>query len=554
MDVSHTQPRRLTRDPTILAAGLTSNLLGLALPLAIIQVYDRIIPREGFQTLTVLAFGLVTAALADLAVRQARSRLIAAAGARFELAAYTRAFRALLQRDARFDALDPGTLHDRIASIELIRRHNSSEMTAAMLDVPFIALFIGVMTLISPVMGGAICALAAVSITAIWLQRRQVLRLNADRRDRDRRRHSFLVETLRGIEMIKGLGIEAQMQRRYEKLMAVNAWITARLSGRISLTQGTTAAIGLLAPALMSCVGAALVLRGEMSVGAVAAIVLLTGRVIQPLLRIEALVAGGRDLRTAQAHVAELTRDHDDRLFPVTPGRIDRIDLRRVALAADPDAAPHLRGLTLSLQRGDCVALSGDDGSGRSLLLRALAGLVPPAEGRIMVDGIPMGRIDPDALASRVAYLRSDYTMLDGTLLENLTGFEVEAHRDAALALTRELGIDGFLAQHPAGLSMKLAANAAGALPASVHDAVFLIAGLARQPDVILFDEANANLDHQIDRAMIEVLRRRIPDAITVLVTRRPSYLALAGRHLAVTKGGLIEAVPADLSPRETDR
>ena len=511
---------RLARDPVIMAASLTSNVLGLALPVAIIQVYDRIIPRAGYQTLAALTGLLVAAALADFAVRTARSRLMAAAGTRFERAAYAMAFDNLLRPGS--EAAGQGTLHDRLASIDLVRAHNSSEMAAAILDLPFIVLFVAAIALISPLMGLAICGIAAGSVAIMWLQRRGILRLNAERRARDRRRHAFLVETLRGIETVKSLGVEAQMQRRYEKLMRVNAGITRDLSDRVSFTHGTTAAIGLLSPALMSCVGAWLVLDASMTVGAVAAIVLLTGRVIQPLLRIEALFAGGRDLVQARENVTQLTAR-----LPTQGAAVAQIE--RLAFAEDGADEP------IVLQRGDCIAVEAPAAE-QARLMRLLSGQ-PVRSGALWVDGRAAEDCDPADLTRRIAWLRSDYTMLDGTLEENLTGFD-PACRDAAIGLARALGIDRFISHHPDGLGMSLAARKANGLPKSVHDAIFLVAGLAHGPDVVLFDAANAGLDHETDRRMIEVLRDLCPRAIVVLVTRRPSYRMLATRVLQWTEGG----------------
>jgi len=198
--------------------------------------------------------------------------------------------------------------------------------------------------------------------------------------------------------MIKSLGIERLLQRRYEKLMSGTAEITHDMSGRINLT------------------------------------VLLTGRVIQPLLRIEALVAGERDIRQAEEIVADL--------------------------------------------------------------------------------------------------------------LHNLTAFEIDKHQKVAFELAEELGIGDFIAQHANGLSLKLAARTASSLPASIHDGVVLISGLVKSPDVILFDEANAGLDRKFDLNMIEILRKRIPDCIIVMVTHRPSYIAIANRHISIEQGQLIEADP----------
>lgn len=533
--------RRLRRNPHIVVASLCANVLGLALPLAMIHVYDRIIPREGYATLAVLAAGLATAALADFMIRLARGRLMATASNRFETEAYHRAFRNLLENSTRLKNVGPGVLHDHVESIERVRKHHASEAAAAMLDLPFIVLFIAVMALISPLLGVKVCVLALLSMGIVWFQRRKILELNTFRQNRDQQRHSFLMEAIDGVEMIKSLGIEDLMQRRYERLMSVNAVITHDLSRRVTLTQGITSSIGLMAPVLMAGVGSFLVIGGQMSVGGVAASVLLTGRVIQPMLRIEALLAGEADVKRSEKQTNELLQTDAGSSGVKKIDQIGDIVLHDVTIAPHSNQKPLFENVSLSLRRGDCIALVGADGCGRSTLLSVLAGRIRPTSGTVHINGLTLDDINPEVLCDRISTLSPDYTMLDGTLLENLTAFDVPRHQTQAFKLAEELGISSFISHHADGLSLQVAARNANSLPKAIHDGVVLISGLVRCPDVILFDEANVGLDRSIDQNMLQVLRRRIPDAIIVMVTHRPSYMALANRVLRIKDGHLIE-------------
>ena len=546
--------RRLRRNPHIVIASLAANLLGLALPLTMIQVYDRIIPKQGFETLTVLSLGLLGAAIAEFGIRMARGHLMAIAGVRFETYAYEEAFRRMLLFGTAQGQYDQGTYHDKIASIERVRKHHGSDAATALLDVPFIIVFVAVMSLISPLLGLAICGFTILSLGVVWFQRGRILELNHDRQDRDRRRHSFLIETLEGIEMIKSLGIEALMQRRYERLMSVSTWITHEISGRINITQGITAAVGLMAPVFMSGIGSMLVLSGQMSVGGLAAAVLLTGRVIQPTLRIEALLAGERDTKRSEQDVQDLVAASTPHQGTRDLDRITEISMQNVSLVPGDDGKRVLRNMTFTLRKGDCAVIGGGEGSGRSLFLSLIAGHHAASSGRVLINGRPIGDFAGDALDRRITLLSAEFTLLEGTLLENMTAFEVARHSEAAFALSEELGIKDFISRHSDGLSMRVAARAATSLPKSVHDSILIISGLVRGPDVILFDEANAGLDRETDLRMIEVLRRRRPESIIVMVTHRPSYKALANRHFLLRDGILTEktliATPRQVASR----
>ncbi len=518
-----------------------ANLLGLAMPIVMIQVYDRIIPNEAFETLTALAIGLTLAIVADNAIRIARGQILALAGARFEVQAYDRAFEKLLSVVSTSDKDEsPGTLYNRLMSIERVRAFHTSAAAAALLDIPFIVIFIALMALIAPALGATILALVLIVFVTVQTLRRKVLHLNIERQEMDGRRHSFLVETLAGIEMIKSLGVEDFMERRYERLMSGAAPLSAELSRRVQFIQGVTGAIGMLAPVLTAGVGSLLVINDQMTVGGMAAAVLLTGRIIQPALRIEALITGEQDLKRSEREYVELMEASETEASIDTLMKVDQIELSDVVWKVEGSDAPIIDKVSLKLERGDCLAILGGEGSGRTVLLSLIAGFLKPELGTVHVNGEPIDRYSLESRARRISLLTRNHSLLEGTLLENITAFQEDLYLEEALALTAELGIDEFISRHPSGLSMKVSGTNSSGLPVSVHDGVLLIAGLVSRPDVILFDEANAGLDHKADQQMIRILKTRRKDCITLLVTHRPSYLALATQVLELVNGKLI--------------
>lgn len=544
--------RSLRWNPHVVLASLSASLLGLTLPLLMIQVYDRIIPNSGLSTLSALAVGLAAASLLDFIVRRAQGHIVSRAGLSFEFEAHEAAFAQLLHVGADpFDRRSPGDTYDKLASIDRIRQHYCSPATSALLDIPFLLIFLALLTLISPVFGASVIALATASVGAVWALRRRILQLKAERQDRDRRRHSFLVETLTGIEMIKSFGIEEPLTRRYERLMAGSSLITAKLTGRINFLHAVMGTIGITAPVIMSGLGTLLVMQEKMSIGGLAASVLLTGRIIQPVLRIEALLAGEQDIRHSEADFRELLSKNPRAAGDLPVGSVETLKLNNLNWAASPDTPLILRDVSITLHRGDCVLLNGASRSGRSSLLGLIAGHLLPSGGDIWINGLPMEKCDPVEVNRRIRVLSCEYNMLEGTLMENLTGFDEEHYRDKAFELARELGIDKHISRHAEGLRMRVSSNLTGSLARSLHDAVFLISSLATEPDVILFDEANVGLDHLLDKNFLEMLRRRVPNAIIVMVSNRPAYQKLANRHLLLAHGTVTEVANPNLQTEQ---
>lgn len=524
------------------AASLASNLFALAVPIALLQVYDRVIPNAGTATLSTLAIGLVIFGAADFAVRISRGHLIGRTGLNFEVAAHDRAIDRLFHAGADpFWRGSGAALTDRFAAIETLRRRHAGEAGLAVLDLPFIVVFLGVLFVISPAIAAAVLAVTAVAAITVWLRWRRIAALSRERTDCDHRRHAFLTESLGGIEEIRSLGAEASMARRYERLMGCSVHLTRELTASITLLQGLVGAVALIAPALVASLGAWLVIVDQMTVGGLAAAILLTGRIVQPTLRLNALMVGEHDVAAAEGDLVELLEAPILDCGGAPVRRIETIQLRDVGWDGGNNASPVLNGLSLDLRRGDCISIEGEDGSGRSTLLSILAGHRRPDRGLVLINEQQIETLDPVTLASRVALLSPEQEILPGSLAENLTAFEPGIRSDEAEALARDLGISQALAVHHSGLTTRTGVKGSHGLPKATRDGITLVAGLVKRPDLILFDEANSNLDAKIDVALLEVLRRRLPDAITVLVTYRPSFRRLAQRRFVLSDGRLTE-------------
>lgn len=545
--------RRVRHDPNIILASATANFLGMALPLTMIQIYDRIIPSAGYETLTVLGIGVVSAILAEAAVRLARGALLSRAGAKFELKVYDQAINALTQYNhTSISSCSAGELSNRLRSIDKVRSHYCSEAAAGLLDIPFIAIFLIMMLAISPQLAATISTFLIFVFFAVRFMRNKNLKLSIAREEADTRRQSFIVQSLFGIEFIKSLGIEQLMERRYERLMSGSAPIGAQLSTQVQLNQGLTSVIGLLAPILTTSVGAYLVIAGSMSVGSLAASVLLTGRIVQPVLRIEAFLGGQNAIQHSENDLVSIVSPpiSDD-----TPAN-SLIDLRTIEvsnLSWQPDASvrPVLSNIHLSLSRGDCVSISGGEGSGKSSFLSILSGQISPSDGVITLNGRDMKEYRQSEICNTFSTLTRDNRLLDGTLKENLTGFKGDEYLPRALEIASALGIDKFIEKHSSGLGMRVFSGGKSGLPNAIEDSVVMIGGLANNPDVILFDDANSRLDAEQDVRLLQYLSELQPNVIIVMITHRPSYLRLAKRHFELVKGELSEirgSTPLDLA------
>ena len=346
-------------DPAVVFASFAANLLSLVVPMSMIHLYDRIIPNLGYETLAALCFVVVGAVLTEVVLRSTRRFLLERAGEAFEFRSYRAALACIVNADpARSEKLSRGRQISSLGAIERLRSIHTGDVALAILDLPFACLFLAAVTLISPLAGGIVAGILALSFLILRIARSQTLRVQKQKREIEERRYSFLTETLSGIEVIKSMHVEDAMQRRYERLMGQTAKVSAETVRISHFAQGFTAIVGAFSPVVIGCVGAFLVIEAQITVGALAALILLTGRIIQPALRVEAFLAG------LSVTDVERTALEDVLSMPMlasgqTPlRRIDTLAMKDVIADAKDDASFAFVGVDLELKRGDCVAIT----------------------------------------------------------------------------------------------------------------------------------------------------------------------------------------------------
>ena len=544
----------LRKNPDILAASFAANILSFALPLLMLQIYDRIIPRQGLESLTVLAAGVGTAIVMEMLLRTARAHLMALAGDTYERRTQARMFERLLKADLAVIEKDaPGVYLDRITSLDRVRDFRHGESAMASLDLPFAFVFLFVVLLISPIMTGVIIALILAAFALSRRLRTHALALAEQKQDLDRRRYSFLIEVLAGIESIKSASLEPFMERRYERLLSTSAMVGSRATEQSSFAQAVTGSIGQITPVVIAAAGAVLVIQHMITVGALAAVILLATRIVQPVLKIEALRTGDEDIRRAEGEIDKVLAAPLPRTGKLGCDRLERLDLSGISYTPEGRKAPLFEGLDFSIERGQIISIDGAVGSGRSALLWMMMGYSSPDRGNVLINRRPMADFDPAALRRRIAYLPSKPRMLDGTVLENMTRYQPDIYLDDALDVATALGLDAYLSSHPEGLNMRVGHGLDVGLPVSVTERIPLVGALVGHPDLILFDEANANLDMDGDKRLRDFLFSRKGESAIVLVTQRPSYLVMADRHFIIEHGRLHPrdvALPPNAAPR----
>ena len=528
----------------LIVGSLALNVLSVALPVVILQTYDRVVPNEAMETLAMLIFGLAVVLVLDSALRAGRNYLTAWEAAQFEHKAGCRAVDRLLSANVgELEREAPGVHLDRLLAIETLRDFHSGQAKLLMVDLPFVTIFLA---LIAVIAGWLVIVPAAMLVTLLvvsFLVGRNLRAVLERRAELDDRRYSFIIEVLSAIHTIKSLAFEAAMQRRYERLQEAGAALTYRVTFLNNLSQGIGQVMTYATMVAIATAGAVMVIAGNLTVGGLAASTLLAGRTVQPLLR-------ALNFWTQFQNIV-VARDRAHALFDTAPeSRSDAaktqtlkgaFELRDASFRYDDDSKLILDGLNLKVGAGEVIGIKGEMGCGKTTLLMLIMNALKPTTGEVLYDGAALSDHDPQSLRRQIGYMPQSAVLFHGTILENLTMFRVAEFEGRALDVCRSLGIDHVINRLPAGFETVVGATAENELSVGLRQGIAMARVLVANPRLLLFDEANAALDAKTDTKLKDALSALKGESTMILVSHRPSILALADRVYSLTDGRLVE-------------
>ncbi|MDX7950865.1 ABC transporter transmembrane domain-containing protein [Lichenihabitans sp. Uapishka_5] len=518
----------------------------LALPIFILQIYDRVLPNQTGSTLLVLVLGLAIAVSVDLCLRLIRGALASAATARLDhamrLAAVDRLLAAPLQV---FHDLSATRLAERVGAVSTLRDFEASKKIEIRVDLWFAAVYLGLIAYL----GGALVLvplvlMAAFSIVAAVLGR--ALHRSFEARSRaDHSRQDALLKLLQGVETIKALALGRVMLRQHEPLQEESAIAVQRVMHRTALVQTVTTAFAQTNTVALLTFGAMRVIDGEMTLGAVAACTLLSSRALQPIQTAIGLWTSYQSVRIAKQDVADVLglpaeRNAVGRRFAIS-GRVEFVDVTYTPPGA---SEPLLRDVNLVLEPGCVVGIEGAPGAGKTTLLHLALGLLQPQAGRVLVDGEDVRTLALDGLRRQMTLLTRDAPVYRGTVIDNLTHFREGECVNEAMYVSFLLGADEPIRRLPAGFDHFM--EAGSTVSAGLRQRLALVRGLATSPKVILFDDADHGLDHDSRTRLLALLKDLGATASVLLISPHADVLAQADRRYRLSQGRLISLGAAD--------
>ena len=539
----------------VAVASVLINVLALIGSLYVMNVYDRVIPNKAYETLWVLSIGVLMANLFEFLARTVRARLTDIAGKKADLIISSALFRRVLAMDLAQKPASSGSYASNLRDFEAVRDFMTSASLLALVDLPFVLLFIGVMAMIAgPLAIVPLLTIPLVVVVGLLAQAPLAKHTHASMREGSQRQ-GLAVEAIEALETLKTNNATNWAQQRWERFTAATAdsalklkdWSNIVVNFSVLVQQANTVFLMLYGTYLIHSDNPA----ARITMGALIACVILSGRALAPLSQVASLLARLQQARVALGaidSIVERKSERDAARSYVSLSKVQgELRLESASYRYGANGPRVLQELAIAIQPGEKVAVLGRIGSGKSTLLRLLAGLYAPTEGNVLLDGVDARQIDPADLRAHVSLLGQQPRLLYGTLRENMDLGRMDrlAQDEELIAALKRFGLDKLVRAHPLGLDMPIGEDGHG-LSGGQKQIVSLARLTLRHPQVVLLDEPTSGLDEMTERAALQAVADWASEKTMVVVTHRPQVLPFVQRIIVIDMGRVVMDGPRD--------
>lgn len=529
----------------VLIASFFIQLFALVTPLFFQVVIDKVLVHKGLTTLDVLAVGLLVVSLFEVVLGGLRSYLFSHTTNRIDVRLGAKLFRHVMGLPlGYFGARRVGDTVARVRELENIRSFLTGSALTLVIDLFFTIVFLGVMYYYSPTLTyivlGAIpfYILLSVFVTPILRARLH------EKFNRGAENQAFLVESVSGVETLKSMAVEPQIQRRWEEQLAGYVSAAFRSTNLGNIASQTAGFINKVTTVLILWIGARLVIDGELTVGQLVAFNMLAGRVSQPVLR---LVQLWQDFQQAGISVQRLGDILNTKPEPgfnpnraTLPNLNGNIHFDHVSFRYSPERPEVLADISLAIPSGQVVGVVGRSGSGKSTLAKLIQRMYVPERGRVLVDGVDLALVEPAWLRRQVGVVLQENVLFNRTVRENIALSDPGAPMEAVVAVAKMAGAHEFILELGEGYDTLVGEHGSN-LSGGQRQRIAITRALLTNPKILILDEATSALDYESERIIQNNMQAIAKDRTVVIIAHRLSTVRTANRILVLDKGRVIE-------------
>ena len=529
----------------VLIASFFLQLFALVSPLFFQVVIDKVLVHRGLTTLDVLVIGLLTVSVFESLIGALRTYVFAHTTNRIDVELGARLFRHLIVLPiAYFEARRAGDSVARVRELENIRNFLTSSALTLVIDLFFTFVFLGVMFYYSPLLTWVVIgsfpfyvALSA-GVTPVFRRRLD------EKFNRGAENQAFLVESITGVETLKAMAVEPQMQRRWEEQLA--GYVKASFSV-LALGNWASQSVQLISKvvtALTLYFGAYAVIDGDLTVGELVAFNMLAGRVAQPILRLAQIWQDFHQARLSIRRLGDILNTVPEPTYK--PGRAAPPPIKG-AIAFDHvnfryrlDGQQVLYDVNLQIPAGQMLGIVGPSGSGKSTLTKLVQRLYVPEGGRVLIDGVDIALVDVAWLRRQVGVVLQENVLFNRTIRDNIALSDPSLPMERVAAAAQLAGAHDFILELPEGYDTMVGERGAN-LSGGQRQRIAIARALIGNPRILIFDEATSALDYESERVIQDNMRRIAQGRTVLIIAHRLSAVAVADRIITIERGRIVE-------------
>lgn len=526
-------PGRIYR-PDILLLSLVAHLLGLALPLALLQIYDRILPSQAYGTAVFLVIGVGVAILLEAILRFGRQTLFATQGARYEAQTTMAALERLQHADiAAVEKIGTAAISDALRAIGQVRDFWSGQAGAALYELPFVFIYIALIAYIGGWLAVIPLLLFVVALAFALKWNPEIRRLAGAAEKESRHRQDFAWSLFGGLTYLKAIGAEASLSALWHSISSRSMAVHGELEARLGWVRENAASIGQMSTVLIVAFGAVEVINGQLTTGALAACTMLAGRSIGPAMSSLGYWSQLARVGEAQAQVDALLALPDAPTFEIERGAegpaITNGELRI--------EAPGLLAFPVTLKPGEIVHLDTDDTPTASRFLSAIAGMSRDKGILVRLDDRDLVEYNHDDYRRAVTLVTHHLALVPGSILNNLTLYDPRYNAEVQ-PLCEALGLQSHIDKLRNGILTEVGPGAAEHLDEGIYQRIAIFRALLRKPRVLLLDHAASGIDLDGVKRLAETLKSLQGQTTVLIATYKEPLIAACTRSLSLNGEG----------------
>ncbi len=527
----------------VLLASFLINIFALVTPIFTMNVYDRVVPNNAFDTLWVLGVGVVIVYIFDLIMKTLRAYFLDLAGKRVDVILSATIFEKIMSLKAAVRPKSVGSMANYLAEFEMFREFITSATVTTLIDLPFTILFLLIILWVGgPIVLVPLVIMPVIVLIALALQRplqdiiQKSFRLGTQK-------HATLIETLTGVDTIKAVSAEGVAQRKWENIIGEQSDLNLRSKLLTSAIINQSSFFQQLAYVGVIAVGCFLISERMLTMGGLIACSMLTGRTTAPLASVAGLITRYFQARSAVQSIDEIMQMPVER--PEGKNYIHRptiqgdIEFKNVTFNYPESNVAALSNVSFRIKHGEKVGIIGRIGSGKSTIEKLILGIYEPTQGSIWIDGIDLQQIDPADLRRNIGYVPQDVMLFFGTVKENIVLGAPYVDDAMVLKAAEIAGVTEFVNRHPLGFDMHVGERGEG-LSGGQRQSVANARALLLDTPILVLDEPSNSLDNRSEENFKNRLQNHLGDRTLILVTHRASLLTMVDRLIVMDGGHII--------------